>query len=58
MLRVEDAGKYYCLVNNKEESQDKINLNVQGEKQIALYETGGRGRRGGGHLLTMRNGFD
>ncbi len=30
LFRTEDTGSYYCLVNNKENSQDKIKLKVLG----------------------------
>ena len=30
-VRLEDAGEYYCLVNNKVEGQDIVKLNVVGE---------------------------
>ena len=31
LFRTEDTGSYYCLVNNKESSQDKIKLKVLGK---------------------------
>ena len=30
-VRMEDAGEYYCLVNNKDNADDKIQLTVLGE---------------------------
>ena len=33
-VRLEDAGDYFCLVNNKVEGQDIVKLNVVGEKLL------------------------
>ena len=37
-VRLEDAGDYFCLVNNKVEGQDIVKLNVVGKKST-LSET-------------------
>ncbi len=36
VCRVEDAGRYYCLVNNKEASQDILTLKVLGRTTLSL----------------------
>ncbi len=36
MYRVEDAGRYYCLVNNKEASQDILMLKVLGRTTLSF----------------------
>ena len=33
-VRLEDAGDYFCLVNNKVEGQDIVKLNVVGKKSF------------------------
>ena len=30
-VQIEDTGEYYCLVNNKDETDDKVQLTVLGE---------------------------
>ena len=35
-VRTEDAGEYFCLVNNKMEGQDRVNLAVVGEYVMNL----------------------
>ena len=33
-VRTEDAGQYFCLVNNKAEGQDRVEVEVVGEQQM------------------------
>ena len=35
-VRLEDAGDYFCLVNNKVEGQDIVKLNVVGKKSTLV----------------------
>ena len=36
MFRIEDSGRYFCLVNNKESSQDVVSLKILGGPYIPL----------------------
>ena len=33
-VRTKDAGQYFCLVNNKAEGQDRVDVEVVGEQQM------------------------
>ena len=47
MFRIEDSGRYFCLVNNKESSQDVVSLKILGKlTSLNTFDLGSGGLRG------------